>query len=117
MKMEDHPVPNETPSATLTHPADSAFEHLLYEETDGVAWITLNRPEVRNALSMRLSDELIFALGHAGDRRRDHAGLGRYDAHVAPDRPAPHEGDQSPGGTAFRAAGRRLEPLEPGRPG
>ncbi len=38
------------------------FEQLLYEEKDKVAWITLNRPEVLNALSMNLSDELVEAL-------------------------------------------------------
>ena len=34
------------------------FEQLIYEEKERVAWITLNRPEVLNALSMKLSDEL-----------------------------------------------------------
>ncbi|MHA1649364.1 MAG: enoyl-CoA hydratase/isomerase family protein [Candidatus Helarchaeota archaeon] len=38
------------------------FEQLIYQETDKVAWITLNRPEVMNALSMRLSDELVEAI-------------------------------------------------------
>jgi enoyl-CoA hydratase len=35
---------------------------LLYEERGAVARITLNRPEVHNALSIQLSDELIAAL-------------------------------------------------------
>ncbi|MHA1267567.1 MAG: enoyl-CoA hydratase/isomerase family protein [Candidatus Helarchaeota archaeon] len=38
------------------------FEQLIYEERDQVAWITLNRPSVMNALSMRLSDELVEAI-------------------------------------------------------
>ena len=38
------------------------FEHLLYEENGPVAYITLNRPQARNALSMRLSDELVAAI-------------------------------------------------------
>ena len=38
------------------------FEYLIYEEKEKVAWITLNRPEVLNALNMRLSDELIEAI-------------------------------------------------------
>ena len=29
------------------------FETVLYEETDGVAWVTLNRPEVHNAFNFR----------------------------------------------------------------
>ncbi|MFX0057929.1 MAG: enoyl-CoA hydratase/isomerase family protein [Candidatus Hodarchaeota archaeon] len=37
------------------------FEQLIYEEKDKVAWITLNRPDVLNALSMHLSDEMLTA--------------------------------------------------------
>ena len=36
----------------------AAQENTLYEVRDGAAWITLNRPEVRNALSARLVTEL-----------------------------------------------------------
>ncbi len=38
------------------------FEQLIYEEREQVAWITLNRPEVYNALSMQLSDEIVAAV-------------------------------------------------------
>jgi enoyl-CoA hydratase len=38
------------------------FNQLIYEEKEKVAWITLNRPKVMNALSMKLSDELVFAI-------------------------------------------------------
>ncbi|MHA1689293.1 MAG: enoyl-CoA hydratase/isomerase family protein [Promethearchaeota archaeon] len=38
------------------------FEQLIYEERDKTAWITLNRPEVMNALSMKLSNELVEAI-------------------------------------------------------
>lgn len=38
------------------------FEQLTYEERDSVVWITLARPEVRNALSMQLSDEFLQAV-------------------------------------------------------
>lgn len=38
------------------------FENLIYEETDDVAWITLNRSDVMNALSMRLSEEIVAAI-------------------------------------------------------
>ena len=38
------------------------FENLIYKETDQVAWITLNRPDVMNALSMKLSEEIVTAI-------------------------------------------------------
>ena len=38
------------------------FNQLIYEEKEKIAWITLNRPEVMNALSMKLSDELTYAI-------------------------------------------------------
>jgi enoyl-CoA hydratase len=39
------------------------FENLIYEEREKTtAFITLNRPEVKNALSMKLSDELVSAI-------------------------------------------------------
>jgi enoyl-CoA hydratase len=38
------------------------FENLVYEEKDKTAFITLNRPEVKNALSMILSDEIVAAI-------------------------------------------------------
>jgi enoyl-CoA hydratase len=47
---------------TLTVGDPSTFEQLLYEQDGPIVRITLNRPERRNALSMRLSEELITAL-------------------------------------------------------
>ncbi|MFW9826126.1 MAG: enoyl-CoA hydratase/isomerase family protein [Candidatus Thorarchaeota archaeon] len=38
------------------------YEQLLYEEKGNVVWITLNRPKVLNALSMKLSDEIVYAI-------------------------------------------------------
>ncbi|MHA1670230.1 MAG: enoyl-CoA hydratase/isomerase family protein [Promethearchaeota archaeon] len=38
------------------------FENLIYKETDEVAWITLNRSDVMNALSMKLSEEIVNAI-------------------------------------------------------
>ncbi|MDY6795873.1 MAG: enoyl-CoA hydratase/isomerase family protein [Actinomycetota bacterium] len=38
------------------------YEHLIYEEDGDTARVTLNRPEVVNALSMVLSDELFDAI-------------------------------------------------------
>jgi enoyl-CoA hydratase/carnithine racemase len=34
------------------------FETLLYDERDGVAWVTLNRPEVHNAFNFKMQEEL-----------------------------------------------------------
>ena len=36
------------------------FETITYEEDDGVAWVTLNRPEVMNAFNHKMEDELQF---------------------------------------------------------
>ena len=38
------------------------FTQMLYEEEGDLVRITLNRPEVRNCLSMRLSDEFVSAI-------------------------------------------------------
>ena len=43
-----------------------AYETLIYALADGVATITLNRPERLNALNPKLVEELIAALGAAG---------------------------------------------------
>jgi len=41
------------------------YENLIYEEKDRkTAYITLNRPEKLNALSMKLSDEIVDAVKH-----------------------------------------------------
>ena len=48
--------------------ADPAYETILYDVTDRVATITLNRPEVHNALSFQLRTEIVDAfraLAHA----------------------------------------------------
>src|SRR6266566_2091318 len=38
-----------------------AYEDILYDARDGVAWLTINRPEVRNAFRAKTVDELIKA--------------------------------------------------------
>ena len=38
------------------------FESLIYKEIEETAWIHLNRPEIMNALSMKLSEELVAAI-------------------------------------------------------
>src|SRR3989449_9412338 len=45
------------------------YDDILYDARDGVAWITINRPEVRNAFRAKTVDELIAAFRAAwGDR-------------------------------------------------
>jgi enoyl-CoA hydratase len=44
-----------------------AYEQLLYDLSDGVATVTLNRPEQRNALSAHLLGELLEAIKTARD--------------------------------------------------
>ena len=42
------------------------FEDLLYEVKNGVAWITINRPDKMNAFRGQTCDEIIRALNKAG---------------------------------------------------
>ena len=52
------------------HNVDSAYQHLVFTEEGPVTRIALNRPQARNALSIRLSDELIHALERLRDSSR-----------------------------------------------
>jgi enoyl-CoA hydratase/carnithine racemase len=40
------------------------YETLLYEERDGVAWVTLNRPEVLHAFNLKMQEELAATWWH-----------------------------------------------------
>jgi len=42
-----------------------SFKELTYEERESCAWITMNRPEVRNALSKQMFSDLAKSLGKA----------------------------------------------------
>lgn len=49
--------------------AQAGYEDILYDERDGVATITINRPAKYNAFRGRTCDELIDAFGRAGWNR------------------------------------------------
>jgi len=45
------------------------FRHILYEVKDQIAWITLNRPEVMNAINQEMAGEIVSACRQAeGDK-------------------------------------------------
>jgi enoyl-CoA hydratase len=41
----------------------SAFETIIYEKQDGIAYITMNRPQALNAYNIKMRDELYEVLG------------------------------------------------------
>src|SRR5207253_9171894 len=63
-------VTRNRPSVARRQPGDPMpYDDILYDARDGVAWITINRPEVRNAFRAKTVDELIAAFRAAwGDQ-------------------------------------------------
>jgi enoyl-CoA hydratase/carnithine racemase len=66
--------PDRAPRAVTVVAMEHGVEHetLLYEVADGVAWVTLNRPEVHNAFNRQMQTELKSvwrALRHDADVR------------------------------------------------
>ncbi|MBV8914235.1 MAG: enoyl-CoA hydratase/isomerase family protein, partial [Acetobacteraceae bacterium] len=47
---------------------ETGYRNLLVSSHDDAAWITLNRPEKRNALSLELMEEVIAALREASSQ-------------------------------------------------
>jgi enoyl-CoA hydratase/carnithine racemase len=45
----------------------SGFDTVVYEKQDGIAWVTLSRPEVLNAYNIRMRDELYEVLAAVRD--------------------------------------------------
>ncbi|MDP7588752.1 MAG: enoyl-CoA hydratase-related protein, partial [Dehalococcoidia bacterium] len=44
----------------------SSYEHIIIEVKDGVALLTINRPEVYNAFRGRTAEEMLQAFSQAG---------------------------------------------------
>jgi len=45
----------------MASPKTDEYQEILFEVRDNIAWITINRPEVRNAFREQTLDELIHA--------------------------------------------------------
>ena len=95
--------------------ASRDYEMITYEELDGVAWVTLNRPEQLNAFNRQMQLELrdvwrslrandaigVTVLTGAGDRAFC-SGFDRKEGKVGPEDPIEYREQQGfPGGTKF----------------
>jgi len=84
------------------------YEDLLYEERDGVARITINRPKVLNAFRGQTVEELIDAIGRAGWNRA----VGVIVLGGAGDRAFCTGGDQSTHTGQYDGRGTIGQPIE-----
>jgi 2-ketocyclohexanecarboxyl-CoA hydrolase len=84
------------------------YEDILYDATDGVARITLNRPQVLNAFRGRTCEELIDALNRAGWDK----GIGVIVLAGAGDRAFCTGGDQSAHSGRYDGRGMIGLPIE-----
>jgi naphthoate synthase len=85
-----------------------AYSDVLYEKTNGVAWITINRPEVRNAFRTKTVEELTDAFV---DARWDRA-VGVAVLTGAGDKAFCSGGDQKERGQAGYSPGQRPMDVE-----
>ena len=102
------------------------YETVLYDEYDGMAWVTLNRPERSNAFNQTMQTELrdiwrglranddvrVVVLTAAGDKAFC-AGFDRKEAKVGPDQPEVYQEQQGFVGDTkyhFNDPGRNLGP-------
>ena len=85
------------------------YQDLLYDERDGVATITINRPQVHNAFRAATCEELIHAFTRAGDQRS----IGVIVLTGAGDKAFCSGGDQSGTDTSYGGRGAVGLPIEP----
>src|SRR2546421_374453 len=92
---------------------------LRFELTDGVALMTLNRPDAMNALNEELTGALMEALRRALRAPRDHAWLlprpGRPAASAARDPTLARDGDAAERRPDRRRGSAPLRPRQPRR--